>query len=126
MKRPDVVVALTDPPPVGLIGAFAAKLAAVPFVLVTKDIFPDVAVQLGVLDNPVAIGGLRAMKSALFENADRVVSIGRDMDRRLLELGVPAERDRDDPRLERRLGRGARSTRPSSLRTRSGGATGSW
>ena len=92
VKRPDVVVALTDPPPVGLIGALAAKLRGVPFVLVTKDIFPDVAVQLGVLDNPVAIGGLRAMKSALFENADRVVSIGRDMNERLLELGVPADK----------------------------------
>jgi glycosyltransferase involved in cell wall biosynthesis len=90
VQRPDVVVALTDPPPVGLIGALTAKVRAVPFVLVTKDIFPDVAVQLGVLDDPVAIGGLRAMKSALFESADRVVSIGRDMNERLLELGVPA------------------------------------
>jgi glycosyltransferase involved in cell wall biosynthesis len=87
-----VVVALTDPPPVGLIGALAAKARGLPFVLVTKDIFPDVAVQLGVLDDPVAIGGLQAMKSALFESADRVVSIGRDMDRRLLELGVPAHK----------------------------------
>jgi glycosyltransferase involved in cell wall biosynthesis len=92
VKRPDVVVALTDPPPVGLIGAFAAKLRGVPFVLVTKDIFPDVAVQLGVLDRPIAIGGLRAMKSTLLENADRVVSIGRDMNERLLEIGVPADK----------------------------------
>jgi colanic acid biosynthesis glycosyl transferase WcaI len=86
---PDVVVALTDPPPVGLIGAWAGKLRRRPFVLVTKDIFPDVAIRMGKLRNPVVVGLLRLMSASLFRNADRVVSIGRDMDRRLRELGVP-------------------------------------
>jgi glycosyltransferase involved in cell wall biosynthesis len=90
VHRPDVVVALTDPPPVGLIGALAAKLRGVPFVLVTKDIFPDVAEQLGALKNQAAIGVLRVMKSTLLRSADRVVSIGRDMRTRLLEDGVPS------------------------------------
>jgi glycosyltransferase involved in cell wall biosynthesis len=90
VQRPDVVVALTDPPPIGLIGAFAARLRGVPFVLVTKDIFPDVAVQLGALTNRTAIGALQLMKSTLLGSADRVVSIGRDMRARLLEAGVPA------------------------------------
>jgi glycosyltransferase involved in cell wall biosynthesis len=92
VHRPDVVVALTDPPPVGLIGALAAKLRAVPFVLVTKDIFPDVAVALGALKNRAAVGALRRMKTMLLGSADRVVSIGRDMTRRLLDAGVPAEK----------------------------------
>lgn len=89
VQRPDVVVALTDPPPVGLIGSLAARLRGVPFVLVTKDIFPDVAIELGSLRNPAAIRVLRLMKSTLLDSADRVVSIGRDMDRRLIALGVP-------------------------------------
>ena len=90
VRRPDVVVALTDPPPVGLIGALTAQLRGVPFVLVTKDIFPDVAIELGALRNPAAIRGLRFMRSTLFDSADRLVSIGRDMDRRLIAHGVPA------------------------------------
>jgi glycosyltransferase involved in cell wall biosynthesis len=92
VTRPDVVIALTDPPPVGLIGLLAARLRGVPFVLVTQDIFPDVAVQLGRLTNPAAIAGLRMVSRRLFRSADRVVSIGRDMDRRLTELGVSAEK----------------------------------
>ena len=92
VSRPDVVVAFTDPPPVGMIGALAARLRGVPFVLVTKDIFPDVAVQLGVLRNPLAIRVSSLMKSALFDSADRVVSIGRDMNERLVEAGVPDEK----------------------------------
>jgi len=92
IRRPDVVIALTDPPPIGLIGAFIAKVRRVPFVLVTKDIFPEVAVELGVLRNVALIRLLRSVRQALFSAADRVVSIGRDMDRRLLDIGVRADR----------------------------------
>ncbi len=56
------------------------------------------------------------MKSTLFRGADRIVSIGRDMDRRLAELGVPASKvvtihDWTDADLVRPL------DGPSSLRT---------
>jgi colanic acid biosynthesis glycosyl transferase WcaI len=89
VRRADIVVALTDPPPIGLIGALVAAVRRRPFVLVTKDIFPDVAIRVGKLSNPSVISGLRAMSRLLFRRADRIVSIGRDMDQRLLELGVP-------------------------------------
>jgi colanic acid biosynthesis glycosyl transferase WcaI len=88
VPKPDIVVALTDPPPIGLVGAMTARIRRVPFVLVTKDIFPDVAIELGVLRSPNVIKLLRAIKHLLFSAADRVVSIGRDMDARLLDLGV--------------------------------------
>jgi colanic acid biosynthesis glycosyl transferase WcaI len=90
VARPDVVVALTDPPLVGLIGALTAAVRRRPFVLVMQDIFPDVAVRVGKLSNPAVISVLRATSRLLFRRADRVVSIGRDMDRRLIELGVPS------------------------------------
>src|SRR5207237_2701867 len=47
VRSPDVVMALTDPPPIGMIGARIARRRGVPFVIVTKDIFPDVAIRLG-------------------------------------------------------------------------------
>ncbi len=92
VRRPDVVIALTDPPPIGLIGALIAKVRRVPFVLVTKDIFPEVAIEVGVLHNVALIRLLRSLRRALFSAADRVVSIGRDMDRRLIEIGVRDDR----------------------------------
>jgi glycosyltransferase involved in cell wall biosynthesis len=117
--RPDVVVALTDPPPVGLIGAMTAKARRVPFVLVVKDLFPEVAVRLGAVRSPAAIAALRAARHLLLASADRVISIGRDMDRRLLDLGVPADRietihDWSDGRVVHPL------DRPSVLRDRYG------
>ena len=90
--RPDVVLALTDPPPIGLIGLGAAKIRGVPFVLVSKDVFPEVAVVLGLLSSRPLIGALRRVSQALYRGADRVVSIGRDMDERLVARGVPRGR----------------------------------
>ena len=90
--RPDIVLALTDPPPIGLIGLGLARLWRAPFVLVSKDVFPEVAVVLGHLSDRRLIGALRGLSRALFRGADHVVSIGRDMDARLLERGVPRHR----------------------------------
>jgi putative colanic acid biosynthesis glycosyltransferase WcaI len=92
VRRPDVVVAFTDPPPIAAIGSLAARIRGVPFVVVVKDLFPEIAVEVGALRNPLAVRTLRAISNALLRNAARVVSIGRDMDRRLAERGVPADR----------------------------------
>jgi glycosyltransferase involved in cell wall biosynthesis len=87
--RPDVLLAWTDPPLIGLVAAIAARARRVPLVLTTQDIFPDVAIQLGRLRNRAAIAWLRRAAKMQFRTAARVVSIGRDMNQRLLELGVP-------------------------------------
>jgi colanic acid biosynthesis glycosyl transferase WcaI len=92
VPKPDVVVALTDPPPIGQIGSWVAALRRVPFVLVVKDIFPEVPVQLGMLTNPGLVRTLRGFTRELLRSADRIVSIGPSMDRRLLKMGVRADK----------------------------------
>jgi colanic acid biosynthesis glycosyl transferase WcaI len=89
LPRPDIVVGLTDPPPIGLVAALLAKLRDVPFVLVTKDVFPEVAVRLGMLNNAAVIRALRMGARTLFRAATRVIVIGDDMRRRLRAAGVP-------------------------------------
>jgi colanic acid biosynthesis glycosyl transferase WcaI len=113
LSRPDVVVGLTDPPPIGLVAALVARLRGVPFVLVTKDVFPEVAVRVGVLDSPVVVGALRAGARMLFRTAARIVVIGQDMRRRLLAAAVPDGKmevihDWADGRLIRPLARAPR------------------
>jgi glycosyltransferase involved in cell wall biosynthesis len=92
VPRPDVVVALTDPPVVGLVGLLAARRHRVPFVYVCEDIFPDVAVALGRMDNPIAVRLWRRLNRLLRRNASTVVAIGRDMVRKLRDEGVPSDR----------------------------------
>lgn len=88
--RPDVVVALTDPPLIGLVGLLAAKRHRVPFVYVCEDIFPDVGLALGRVDNPVAVHLWRWLNQVLRGGAARIVAIGRDMVEKLKADGVPA------------------------------------
>ena len=90
VKKPDVILALTDPPPIGLIGAGTAALRRIPLILIVNDLFPEVAVALGTLRQPLTIAVLRRGARLLYRSASYVVSIGEDMTARLRQLGVPA------------------------------------
>jgi colanic acid biosynthesis glycosyl transferase WcaI len=92
VPRPDIVVSLTDPPAVGAVGLIVARRYRVPFVYVCEDIFPDVAVALGVLRNRAAIQAWRQLNRHLRAEAARVVAISRDMRAKLEGEGVPPEK----------------------------------
>ncbi len=106
--RPDVVLCMTDPPIVADIALLVAKRYRVPFVVISQDVFPEIAVQLKRLENPVVMRVLRSLVSLYLRRADRIVAIGDTMRRRLEEKGAPPERVRvipnwvDTSRLEPR------------------------
>ncbi|MDX6537409.1 MAG: colanic acid biosynthesis glycosyl transferase WcaI, partial [Gaiellales bacterium] len=90
--RPDVVLCMTDPPFIADLGVGVAKLFRVPLVVVSQDVFPEVAVELGRLENPVVIWLLRKMVDFYLRRADRVVAIGETMGARLTQKGARPER----------------------------------
>ena len=45
LKRPDIVLTLTDPPMIGDIGLLVARRFRVPLVVVSEDVFPEIAVK---------------------------------------------------------------------------------
>src|SRR5438094_495897 len=96
-RRPDVVLCMTDPPIVADIALVIAKRYRVPLVVVSQDVFPEIAVQLKRLENPVAMRLLRSLVSLYLRRADRIVAIGDTMRRRLEEKGAPPERVRVIP-----------------------------
>jgi colanic acid biosynthesis glycosyl transferase WcaI len=90
--RPDAIVCMTDPP---FLGAFAYAIARrfrVPLVVISQDVFPEIAVELGRLRNPLVVRLLSALVSFQLKRAERVVSIGETMRDRLEAKGVPAAR----------------------------------
>ena len=91
-QRPDVVLAWTDPPPVSVVGAIVGRVRRAPLVVTTQDLFPEVALRVGVLDQPAVIRMLRATRRMVMRRASRVVAIGRDQRVRLIALGVPVEK----------------------------------
>lgn len=91
-RPPDAVLCMTDPPLIGNIALLVARRFRVPLVVVSQDVFPEVAVELGRIDNPLLVAGLRRAINFYLRRADRVVAIGETMRRRLVEKGVPPER----------------------------------
>ena len=91
-RRPDVVLCMTDPPIVANIALLVARRFRVPLVVISQDVFPEIAVQLKRLENPVLMGLLRGLVGSYLRRADTIVAIGETMRQRLVEKGAPAER----------------------------------
>jgi colanic acid biosynthesis glycosyl transferase WcaI len=90
--RPDIVLCMTDPPVVADIALLVARRYRVPLVVISQDVFPEIAVQLKRLENPLLMGVLRALVSIYLRRADRIVAIGDTMRQRLVAKGAPPER----------------------------------
>jgi glycosyltransferase involved in cell wall biosynthesis len=93
-QRPDLVLCMTDPPMVGDVGLAIARRFGAPLLVISEDVFPEIATKLGRLDNRLLVGTLRHLVGLYLRRADRVVAIGDTMRRRLEAKGAPAERIR--------------------------------
>jgi glycosyltransferase involved in cell wall biosynthesis len=88
--RPDIVVCMTDPPVLGNVAYAVARRFRAPLVVISQDVFPEIAVELGRLRNPLAVSVLRRLISGYLKRADRVVAIGDVMAQRLEAKGAAA------------------------------------
>ncbi|MGH2933056.1 MAG: glycosyltransferase family 4 protein [Gaiellaceae bacterium] len=91
-RRPNVVLCMTDPPVIGDIALVVARRFRRPLVVVSQDVFPEIAVELKRLENRSLIGLLRLLIGWYLRRADRVVAIGEIMRRRLEQKGAAPER----------------------------------
>lgn len=88
-RRPDVVVVETDPPVLGLVALFFARLYRAKFIFYLQDLYPDVGVALVRIKNPVLVKLLEASTRRILFAADEVVVLGEDMRNRVLAKGYP-------------------------------------
>jgi len=90
-RRPDVIVVETDPFFLPLVGRrLQRQFGNCPLVCYLQDLYPDIAIAVG----KVREGRLtRIVRNALFkvyQNAQKVIVLSRDMQQRCEEYGVPA------------------------------------
>lgn len=88
LKRQDCVVVLSDPPLLSVLAAVIAMFKPCKTVCWLQDIFPDIAVQAGVLKKGRVTALLQSCARWSLKRMDRIVVIGRCMERRLLALGL--------------------------------------
>jgi glycosyltransferase involved in cell wall biosynthesis len=85
IDRPDVVVALTDPPIIGLAAWLAAKRTRAPLVMSYQDLFPEVTVLLEGFHSRTINAVLQGVNRLLCRYATRIVAIGETMRERLID-----------------------------------------
>jgi colanic acid biosynthesis glycosyl transferase WcaI len=85
LGRQDVVVALTDPPIIGLVAGFAARLSGARVVFLCEDVFPEVARLLEDFRSDRVEAVLERVSRHLVRRADVVIALGDTMRRRLVE-----------------------------------------
>lgn len=92
MIRPDVVLAMTDPPVAGIAGAFVAGMSGRPFVYNIRDLYPDMAVGGGIVPPGSWADHWEEMHRWALRQAARVIVLGDDMRDRIVSKGVAPER----------------------------------
>jgi len=84
----DVVLAMTDPPFEGIVGAFVALLKRRPYVYYIQDMYPDMALGGSIVKPGLLARIWERLHRWALRRATRVVAIGEDMRYRILSKGV--------------------------------------
>jgi glycosyltransferase involved in cell wall biosynthesis len=79
---------MTDPPVVGDIGLVVARRFDAPLLVISQDVFPEIAERVKRLQHPLVLGALRKLVGLYLRRADRVVAIGETMKLRLVHKGA--------------------------------------
>lgn len=88
--RCDVVLAMTDPPFAGIVGAFVALLKGKPYVYNIRDMYPDMAVGGSIVEPGLMVRIWEKMHRWALRRAKCVVVLGDDMKHRIEAKGIDA------------------------------------
>ena len=90
--RPDVILAMTDPPVAGIAGAFVARIARRPFVYNIRDLYPDMAIGGDIVRPAKWVERWEKMHRKALNQAARVIVLGDDMRDRIVSKGVDSDK----------------------------------
>ncbi|MEA3227410.1 MAG: glycosyltransferase family 4 protein [Planctomycetota bacterium] len=89
LPKPDVVFATHTPLTVGLAGLDLGRYFDVPFVFEVRDLWPEALVNVGALNNPLAVWWLRRMAKKIYAGARHIVALSPGMKEGIVRTGVP-------------------------------------
>jgi colanic acid biosynthesis glycosyl transferase WcaI len=90
--RCDVVLAMTDPPFEGIVGAIVALLKGKPYIYNIRDMYPDMAVGGAIVEPGLLARIWERLHRWALRRAARVIVLGEDMRARIIVKGVDPAR----------------------------------
>ncbi len=88
----DIVLATSPPLFVGVSGWAAARIKRARFVFDVRDLWPEVAVKMGELNNPKAIKVAESVERFLYRKADLITPVTESFLETIAAKGIPKER----------------------------------
>jgi colanic acid biosynthesis glycosyl transferase WcaI len=86
----DAVLAMTDPPFEGIVGAFVAMLKGRPYIYNIRDMYPDMAVGGAIVEPGLLARIWEKMHRWALRRAACVIVLGEDMKNRIIAKGIEA------------------------------------
>lgn len=90
VRRPDIIVAETDPPVLGALGAVLKVWHRAKFIYYLQDLYPEVALATGKLRPGLLTWFLMQMTQLGLKRADRIIVLGADMREKVGRRGIPS------------------------------------
>src|SRR5271170_1327168 len=88
----DVVLAMTDPPFEGIVGAIVALLKGKPYVYNIRDMYPDMAVGGAIVQAGLLARVWESLHRWALRHTTRVIVLGDDMRARIIAKGIDPSR----------------------------------
>ncbi|MBU1125588.1 MAG: glycosyltransferase family 4 protein, partial [Candidatus Omnitrophica bacterium] len=91
-KREELFFLRLPPLPLGIVGMAAKKLYRCKVLVNVQDIYPDFAIEAGILKNRLLIRLAKALERRIYDAADHIIVISEDFKRNLSGKGVKDEK----------------------------------
>jgi len=88
----DVVFATSTPLTIVLPGVYAARRQSVPMVFEVRDLWPELPIAIGALNNPILKWLAKRLEHFAYTNAHSIVALSPGMYNGIVSTGYPAER----------------------------------
>ncbi|MGH7884677.1 MAG: glycosyltransferase family 4 protein, partial [Thermodesulfobacteriota bacterium] len=86
--KPRILIVNTDPPFLGIVGYLLKKYHKVPLIFNCRDLYPDVAIELGEIKDGFITKIFDYLNKLSFLESDKIVPLGISMKNKILKKGI--------------------------------------
>lgn len=92
ISKPDVIYCIIPPLPLGITAQVLSFFKKVPVVINVQDIYPDIAISLGIIRNSIIIKFAKWLERFIYKHSNAIVVISDGFKQNLLDKGILASK----------------------------------